>query len=79
MQKLPEDVSPESAAIFSVLEVHFVRKLRATNSQPFQLGEFFVHLSYQDQTAKNIPDTTKNIYCLYYYLKGESVQIFEHI
>ena len=79
MQKLPEDVSPESAAIFSVLEVHFVRKPIATNSQPFQLGEFFVHLSYQDQTAKNIPDTTKNICCLYYYLKGESVQIFEHI
>ena len=60
MQKLPEDVSPESAAIFSVLEVHFVRKLRAINSQPFQLGEFFVHLSYQDQTAKNIPETTKD-------------------
>ena len=79
MQKLPEDVSPESAAIFSVLEVHFVRKLRAINSQPFQLGEFFVHLSYQDQTAKNIPDTTKGNFCLYYYLEGESVQIFEHI
>ena len=55
MQKLPEDVSPESAAIFSVLEVHFVRKPIATNSQPFQLGEFFVHLSYQDQTAKKHP------------------------
>lgn len=79
MQKLPEDVSPESAAIFSVLEVHFVRKLRAINSQPFQLGEFFVHLSYQDQTAKNIPDSTKDNFCLYYYLEGESVQIFEHI
>ena len=79
MQKLPEDVSPESAAIFSVLEVHFVRKLRAINSQPFQLGEFFVHLSYQDQTAKSIPDTTKDNFCLYYYLEGESVQIFEHI
>ena len=52
MQKLPEDVSPESAAIFSVLEVHFVRKPIATNSQPFQLGEFSVHLSYQDQTGK---------------------------
>ena len=29
-----------------------MKTLTATNSQPFQLGEFSVHLSYQDQTGK---------------------------
>ena len=48
----PEDVSPENATISLELEVHFVKRLTATNSQPFQLGEFSVHLSYQDQTKR---------------------------
>ena len=29
-----------------------MKRLTATNSQPFQLGEFSVHLSYQDQTKR---------------------------
>ena len=49
---LPEDASLENATISLELEVHFVKTLTATNSQPFQLGEFSVHLSYQDQTKK---------------------------